>query len=644
MERINNRFYMNTELGESDIYRKFRYQFNQLLNSDEVAKTNDEFEELYVTDKELEDCLDEFRNSATHMIKCLVGYTGMGKSTVIRHCFSIGMRKRAVINRNRGELIFPTFLDGYQAAKNDKFDIISRVRATSSELIESYPELKDLLRTDEGKKELYAFIKNHTSFALEGINVIDRYDWDEKTLIKESLAAAESKFPFQYYANELKFCILKKYDVIKRLIIILDDIETLSEASQEDAITSFLKFFECMKNTDYPLDKNYNVNLLISVRPHTYRRQITSRRIEAFPISEPIIKNNAVDLSELFKKRFDYYTKQDNKIVGEKESWDKCYEALQKLNSQFDGKYKEMISELCFKNARQALRYYSIVFANRFWVQKNKLRESAFMVTEADYSFNNINVIRAIACKENEVFFESEDSIIPNIMYTTENDDRSMTSLILLQYYYIKTKKDLYGLSEEKIRDTALIWKQLCGNDFLDEIRESINYLFDIKILRKSIKSSDDGDDTDDHTKLTDDSALYISPRGAQLFYMLEQDSVLLEMMREATWRDCSIYKFNDKSSNELMSEKNQKGIFLDLLLYIEYLAEKEEMIHMHVKHQKKEELFLEVCSNTTICNRLLTGVKKSLEYSGLLSDKEIEERYLDVNKKIKNLMRGFPK
>ena len=90
MVKINDKFLRYLGVGESDIYRKFSEQFDNLFNAEEVAKDEDEFEEMYVSDDDFEDQIEQFRTSKKDIVKFCVGYTGIGKTTSIRHCFDLG--------------------------------------------------------------------------------------------------------------------------------------------------------------------------------------------------------------------------------------------------------------------------------------------------------------------------------------------------------------------------------------------------------------------------------------------------------------------------------------------------------------------------------------------------------------------------
>ncbi len=645
MFKINKNVKRNFEIGESDIYRKFSEQFDNLFNAEEVAKDEKEFEEIYVADEDFENQIKVFRNSYTDMIKFCVGYTGIGKTTSIRHCFELGISREVHINSEKGELVFPTFLDGYQTDNIQKFDLSKRISAVCTELEIRHPELRELLKTEDGKTEFYEFIRRHTSFALENIDHIDTMDMDEQQLIKERLRGAYRESPFEYQANRLKFYIMKNYNKYKRLIIILDDIESLPEKYQSETIAKFLKFHECMRNTDYPNNQEYYINLLISVRPHTYRIYRNNRKIETFAISEPaILKKDSVDLENLFEKRFDYYTKHSSRIIRNIETWNDCYRELLSMNTIFDGQYKRMIHNLCFMNVRESLASYSRVFANRLWVQKNKTKEDYFTVSAPEYAFNNINVIRALACNEEQMYWGDYNSIIPNIFLSTEEDDYSIYCILVMRYFRKKNNEEVYGLNAEKLKNVIDEWRSIFKEDFLQKFQKALQFLFEAKILRKSINDFDDIKTLDTKESLNDESKLYISPRGNEIYEMFGRDSVLLEMLRENAWRDYENREYDRASSYELMKEYKQNIIFLDLLEYIDYLREEEDNILSSIENKHGEKgKYKKIFGREPITQLLLTGVKRSIDYSCIIMrDNKIWEKYLYVSDKISDIMRNF--
>lgn len=634
--RICENYSRNTTIGENDIYRKFSREFEKMFHAGDTAIDKEDFERLYVQEPEFEKQIEAFRKSDVNLTKFCVGYTGIGKTTGIRHCFGLGVGKETLIDEKKGEIIFPTFLDGIK--KDIKcFQLTSRIAAVCSKIEKRYPDLRQYFQTLDGKRELYNFIQEHTGFALEGINPVEAMDMSEETLIIESLKYAYTQNPFEYQANRLKLLIKKKYNVIKGLTIILDDIESLPQLYQGEIIENFLKFKECMLNTDFPKDHDYNVKLLISIRPHTLRLFHNSRTMETFCIDTPeILKRDSVDLSEIFTRRFNYYKEQMGYTVGNTDTWTECYQVLENLNNQFEDKYKNMIKKLCFLNIREALSTYARIFANRLWIQKGKIKEEYFSLNLKEYQFNNINVIRAIASNEECVFWGDRSICIPNIFYTSIEGDLSINCLLVLQYFHRKRNGDVYGLHAATLEEVYNEWGSVLDSISREHMKTALEYLFELHILRKSIRDFDDMRTMDTKYSLHEDSRLYISPRGEELLEMFQRDSVLLELLRETAWREYENREnYSQKCSYELMSQKKQEIIFYDLLEYIDYFREKEDDILSNVTNKYKYRLLF---GYTPIVSNLLEGVKCSLDYSGYINYSGMRQYYEDIKRRIEEL------
>lgn len=654
--RICDHIYTYTDSEENDIYRKFKYQFDNLFNADEIPMNDTEFEEMYVHDdnfeRELYSFLQVYRNST----KFCVGYTGIGKTTSIRHCLELGvsnvtrLKTKSRCNPEKRIVVFPTFLDGARRRVGDTFDLIGRVAAVCTSLEREHPQLREILRTPQGRELFYDFVREHTPRIVEPKKDFEYSDLSYDDEIKVRLSYAQEKHPYEYYANKLKYYIMLNNSVYDRLVIVLDDIETLPEQIQRDVIADYLHFFGCMHNTDIQEDFDYRITMLISVRPHTlrlYRHKDSSeqyRELEAFSLAtNAVLKKGPIDLNILFKKRFDYYTARSPKTVGNKETWDECYESLMRLNNAFDGKYKSMIINLCFFNIRAALATYSKVFANRFWIQGNRAKEIFFTIDSQEYSFNNINVIRAIGCGNSAVFTGAEDSVIPNIFLTTEHKDYSILCLLVMQYFRKKAFGDdgpmeiTYGQNAAELSTVLKKWTDAVGVKRTEQLRIALVYLFEHKVLRKSIDDSDDIETLDKPESLESDSKLYISPRGYELLAMLSRDSVLLEMLRECSWReyDGREISYSRLPSYELLIQKKQHLIFLDLLEYIDYFREQEESIFFNPNDNIDLEAYRDAFGSTMIVMDLFQGVDNSLTYSGHKGNSEVYKKYIAVRDRI---------
>ena len=82
------------------------------------------------------------------------------------------------------------------------------------------------------------------------------------------------------------------------------------------------------------------------------------------------------------------------------------------------------------------------------------------------------------------------------------------------------------------------------------------------------------------------------------------------------------------------MKQSNQKGIFLDLLEYIDYLCELEDDIVIDVSTVQYKKIF----GADSPVERLLKGVKNSLDYSGYMYDTDVNKKYRETCKKVNNV------
>ena len=660
------------EYAESDVYRKFKYQFDNLFNEGDTASDSKDFIKMYVHDSEFETNIRDFVKSWNSAAQFCVGYTGIGKSTTIKYCFDLGtstvpILKKSFDNPNKYMVVFPTFLDGQLMQTDDfgrvksvpdaevLFNLPGRISSVCSVLEAAHPELRSNRMSPNGVKEFYDFIVAHTPRILEFTNENSFVsEWELASLTDEQvklkkLEYAERFYRFEYIANKLKYYLLKKYNTYNRLVIILDDIETMPENFQDAIIKDYLHLFTCMQNTDYPADHDYRVNLLISVRPHTYRifqNGIRGRQLEAYPLERPILKRKPVDLEAFFEKRFDYYTDLSKtlKSIGNIDTWKDCYAELMKMNRAFEGKYRSMIMNLLFMNVRKSLTEYSKIFANRFWVQKNRIRQGEFKVSSDEYKFNNVTVLRAIGCGDAAVFTGEKATggicSIPSIFYTTIDNDFSIQSLLVMQYFKRKMRPlpggiVEYGLDAESMERVTAEWRQALGEKRLEQLLVVLTYLFERKVLRKSILDFDDYENLDNRLSIGNHSRLYLSPLGDELLDMLKRDSIYLEMLRECSWREYNGHEqsYSRDGSYILKHDGKLKAIFIDLLEYVDALREYEEDFINQENTDLSE--YRKLFGNTLAVDILFQGIENSLNYTDRINDHSLSQKLKRVKKRL---------
>ena len=639
--------------AENDIYRKFKFQFEHFLNGESVAQSDEQFYKMYVSEYTSEKVIKNFITTLDDCAGFYIGFTGIGKTTTLRYCLDLGIKDvssftlNTTVNFDNRELktgkqtiVFPTFANGIYLNRNTQYsiDLPERVQGLCAALEKENPDLSDLFMSSNGRYAFLDFIQDTVPRIIPAQESVWTNGITKDELTFKRLEYARVKHEFEYYASKLKWYISLKYDKYDRLVILLDDVETIPEKYQIPFIEQYLHLYRCMRNTKRPDNGQYAVKLLISIRPHTLRvlqnNSQADRRIGAFPIKK-LFKNHAVDLDRFFENRFDYYTSLSPQAIGNLETWKACKDVLMNLNHEYADQYKDMISNLCFMDIRRTLTTYARILSNRMWVQDGKAKESNFTINELDYKFNNITVIRAIGCGEAPAFSGNETQEIPNIFFTSEDEDYSIYCLLVMRYFSIISKRhpdDLYGAYAEEFQSTKDQWIQALGNDLSNKLIFASRYLFGIKVLRKSIRDFDDYDTMDLPESLDGKSKLYISMRGNELLNMLSRDSVYFEMLRERAWReyDGKEEVYSRLSSADLMRQGNQHLIFLDLLEYVDSLRESEEEVFFN-NVDIDPYLYQRIFGKSLVSETILKGIENSLNFSGIIEHPTIKKKLFDV-------------
>ena len=122
---------------------------------------------------------------------------------------------------------------------------------------------------------------------------------------------------------------------------------------------------------------------------------------------------------------------------------------------------------------------------------------------------------------------------------------------------------------------------------------------------------------------------------------MFHTDSVYLELCREDYPRDYSKKINNSFSSFELLQDNHQDKIFLDLLIILSGLLEKEEAELKKIKKRKKMQLYQESFGSELLVENLMCGVIKSIEYSGK-SNESVEFYINQLNNKIETIKENY--
>lgn len=625
---------------ENDIYRRYRYAFDNLLN------LNDD-NDVYLPDFKSEEKLDVSVSNNSDNLTFVIGYAGIGKSTLLQKFFGFS-NSTPLVNEKYKMLVFPNNFNG-KITNDDKKEftdeLARNIEATCSVLEDRYEELATWFTSREGIYFFYQYIKETNSKILEHVaydELLKCKNEDEKIILRLTKAQQHDRLIFA--STKLKCYLGKKCCTCEKIAIIVDDIEPLSYNMQKYLVMEYLRLFKCLKNISKGLiEKKFFVKVYIGLRPHTYRHMKLETDFIAYFVNEEIYKTKMIDLSDYLDEKIEKYK---DKIPHEKKNaWDTARNNLKLICTKFDKYYQEQIKYLALWNTRTAIYLLKQIMQNRVWVQKNMERKDFFLVDERDYIFNNITVTRAIGCENTYLFHtkEGEENTIPNILYNSVNSENDYWfHMLLIIALFLQDSADdfeydnAYGPKAIQKSSIENMFQLVFPNDkFLEtKIENAIRYLYTNKVLRKGIKDKP----SDKKDELSDETMLYLSPKGYELRKMISSDSVYFEMCREDIYRDY----YGDqrdgvrfKSSFELFQEGEQVLIFQDLTELLENIIDEEKKMIEDARKNRTIHLYQQYFTGKSIAGWFYEGVIKSVKFSGKINFDNLQTKFNNLHKRI---------
>ena len=560
-------------------------------------------------------------------------------------------------------MVIPTFWDG--KANNTE----TACRNTVANSLSSACNALDLnvsLSFPNGEIEkFYKYIMKTRGDIITPLSVKRKKGKSVIDIMSIELSDASTKSPIEFYSSKIKYMIENYHPEIKRIILVLDDIETLSEKKQKYLIDLYHHILGCLPNN---LAGDYSVNLIISLRPFSYRflnnDEYWRRESRAYySTTIEIWKSETASLTDLFFMRFDKAVKKtpDHKS---KESWKTSYDALKAIITKMNasGRISEMLLKLNLSNLRGVMDSLKIILCNRAWFQRNELVSEHPHVEQGSYGCDNIvTIIRSLACGENHFFNDNIDDV-PYFYFTNGINLYSglrffynilrnaagkcdIFALYIIKYLY-ERKIDFYNDSSLKVKllkkqfdQVFLSRNSLEKNTYNASFDYAVKTLFGSRAIRKSII---DHDSEKTLGLITYNNIIYLSQRGEIYWNMISSDSMLLELFREDMLREYS----NDEyymGSIEYRTFDKVQILFEDLLRLIHEIIDCEEQYVLLASNQangvKKYDEFFGLFE---ISYMFLFGVKESIRRSKYNDNNALQERVVDCENRIRNLKEHY--
>lgn len=599
---------------------EYRTEFyNMYRKAIEYYLSTPKEEAVYVEDLSLEKKLLRSFLSEDSKIIYFLGKEGIGKTTFLKQTFNV--TDNGVTFDDTKDIVYVSISFRGQLIESDiQTFIVNSISGLCTALGEHY-NLTEYFYSVDGQNEFYDFILKTNRSLLEYAKDADLVKKNKYEIKTVKLQKGEENNPYSYIGSKLKFLLRNKQCLLRRLIIFIDNIETLSRKTQFLVVRNMLSLFSCTLNT---LSKeNGEVvasTLLISMRQTTHDRLLENEEINAYKPVDYEYKETPIDISVFFEMKKQFLSIDDS----EKDMWQDAYEIITNLANKFNCKYSNMIKNLCNYDFQLMKRCYKKILTNKVWLLRGERRRDFLNMSKTDNLFNNISVIRSIACGNNVVYRGIKSTILPNVLLNDEFKDDSIMCLLILSYFMRKGKmidqKKLYPLP-------GLIFGQ--NEETEHSFIRVIEYFKDIEVLEETYYEGQ----VDPQKKF-----LVITPKGREIWNMFTTDSVLLEMYREDYYFQNGGDKSDFMPSYWLMETVGQQEIFMQLFRYINILLDLEVKLRDLAKENNTLSEYCSCFGNKPQCKRLLEGVVKSIEYSGNLGKQNISEALYDLEQKIRRI------
>lgn len=658
LKAICDKYDRATPSVKNDIFRRFHKQFRYLTQYPVCIDSSEYVEQptSYYDDE-----FTAFANSYQSDVRFFIGYTGVGKSTFIRHFFKLTNAAPKMYGKEC--IVIPSFWNGNRLSDNDY------EKEIKENIVQSFAAAQHVINPNSANRfpiddmpALIDYIRATKAGILYDLTPEEKNEYQDNMEKWNAAILTQTKMmhEVEYASSCLKYFLQKYGSQVKRVILVIDDVETLSSAKLKAMIELYFRVYACLHNT--APGHRLIINLLISLRPHSYRylkydlphEQISSYGNYLDNSNYVIFRDDIPDIKRMFEKRFQYATTNTDEPRN-KDSWQISQNALQSIVQKFDNQYVNMIRDLCHMNIRAIMDCFQMVLSNRVWCQETKEITEYPHVAESEYDFDNIvNVTRTLACGEATVYSskyrnlfgankaqkrltpDNSDVFIPNLLInpeTRECDVLALYIMIYLDYVFSEHRRPTNNsefISVQQIVDEIC---DLLGFSATDAVFKVIEYLFHNRVIRKSIFDSDSESEIN---VVQRKNLIYFTQKGERLLKMLKADCVLLEVFREdmvREYKDDSAYK----SSMELVNEKNRTQLFRDLIQLAYEIFQNEDTYVCRAYGSAKHKQFETVFSLFPVFRFICDGISTSLSRAqGIEEHDELQKELQEIIKQYK--------
>ena len=594
---------LSTEYNEGTYYGNFR-------NFDEKSGQST----IYVPQPDLEDELRDIVERESDSFKWLIGFKGIGKTTLLKNHFRIFERGAEI--RSNQLVIYISFMGALKAAGDVESFIAGYIQDASNALIESEPKVKELSVHPDFWNDFYAYIKINNSPRLSAFDDLPGHKTDTK---EEKLHLFEEKEPEVYRVWLLKY-YLEKSAQITRVVLIFDDLETFGYDVQTEIIQSAMNLNECFKTNK---TRNYKMKTFVSLRTITIRENLRLLN-DAFRNNlqrDCILKKSIPDIQNILNQRVE--EGKTNLEPIRFAEWEGAATVLRQITRRLSSQEGIFITKLTNYGIFRALSAFGTIIGNKRYFHRGKEYKEGMFGKEGfkieDFDFGQDAIYKALFLQERDAYRSQRGDLLCNILasYSAQRDNCELLGLYIIQYLLRSLSNeelDLYGV-EDDCETGEHIVKSICsaiakkGTDDYQDLEGCLDWmmkhLYKGSVLLRSIYDDEDPEEAGNaaEKEYCDSGRLYLSLRGKALFDMLLDNSLLLEILID------DIKRPNPKSFEMDFSDRT-----LYLLDYIKGLFQSHETAFIRSANQIDGLVrYIKQFGNVFLTSKLLVGIRRSI-------------------------------
>lgn len=586
---------------ESDLYRKFRNIFSEILHPDDSSY---DIETYCQTKNSVETKVEAVINNFSDSIVPILGYTGMGKTFLMHYCLrkkygieGVIKNKSLVVGKgNSKSIIIYASYDAHRSDGSVSGRLAGKIAAASVEVMKSlnWDEQSREKKQDIAQKVARYIRINKSELLEEGAPATDALDVEKAENLYQNNQLA-------YEQEKIKWLLTDEAKFIKQVIIILDDIEGIVDIRRKNSmeyelINTYLKMYDCLRRED---DRGYKVKLFLCMRERTYNEVKKCAWYNTHrSINDPFFLTSGINLGEIFMKRFLAIEKKSGVLdyVTNKETWDEAKSVLNKLSKDLEDILGNSILEICNYNVSDAVQLFASILANRQWTQKSEKMQASFKIDEYQYYYSQASCLKAIAMK-NSTVFTNKYHLTNLFVY---NDRIGYCLPIYLLLMMTEEGNNICELSEKQIQNNfmhIMKYNEEIRNEKMEQIEEVICYFLQHDILFEK-------------TYIVNDTNMeikyYVSPKGRTILNNFFASSLLLEIFRD------DIYLDDQKHSLSYSNNMQREDLFIDVIKMIEEILEEEIGYYKTAENLGTLREYYRLLKNKRISNKLIAALKVS--------------------------------